>query len=246
MRVRRAFNLAIDKRALAVHQRTVKPLYAFSPEDIFAHYPQPPGSGFDPERAKALLAEAGYRDDGGHYDATRFPTSEVEYTYNTSDKNQGVAEVLQAQWKRNLGLTINLKNMEWKTFLSYRSRGEYKGFARATWNSDYMDPFSFLNIFAAPAGDNGTGWWDADYVQMLDAANRSIDPQQRYELLARAEAYMLDAQPVLPLYTNTTNFVKKPYVKGLYPNPLTLHPWKFVYIEPDPAKWDRGLPAISD
>lgn len=245
VRVRRAFNLAIDKRALADRQRTVKPLYAFSPEGIFINYPQPQGDGFDPQRARALLAEAGYRDDSGNYDATQFPVGEVEYTYNAQETNQKVAEFLQAQWTQNLGITVGLKNMEWKTFLSYRSRGEYKGFARVTWNSDYMDPFSFLNIFSAPTGDNGTGWWDAKYVRMLDAANRSADPRERYALLARAEAYMLDAQPVIPLYTNSTNFVKKPYVKGLHPNPMALHPWKFVYIEPDPAKWDRGMPMAT-
>jgi hypothetical protein len=39
--------------------------------------------------------------------------------------------------------------------------------------------------------------------------------------------------------------MKKPYVKGLYPNPQTLHAWKFVYIEHDRAKWDHGMPDMS-
>ena len=56
---------------------------------------------------------------------------------------------------------------------------------------------------------------------------------------------MLDAQPVIPLLTNATNLMKKPYVKGMYPNPQTLHAWKFVYIERDPAKWDYGVPDMS-
>jgi hypothetical protein len=32
----------------------------------------------------------------------------------------------------------------------------------------------------------------------------------------------------------------------MYPNPMTLHPWKFVYIEHDPAKWDRGMPQMAE
>ena len=48
---------------------------------------------------------------------------------------------------------------------------------------------------------------------------------------------LLDAQPVIPLATSSTNWMKKPYVKGMYPNPVTLHAWKFVYIEHDPSKW---------
>ena len=56
-------------------------------------------------------------------------------------------------------------------------------------------------------------------------------------LLANAEKMLLDAQPVIPLATSSTNWMKKPYVKGMYANPITIHAWKFVYIEHDPAKW---------
>jgi oligopeptide transport system substrate-binding protein len=109
-----------------------------------------------------------------------------------------------------------------------------------------MDPFTFLNMFSTPAGDNGSGWWDKKYVDMLNEANRTVDHQKRYELLSRAETYLLDAQPIIPIETLTVNFVKKPYVKGMYPNAGALYPWKFVYIERDPAKWDYGTPSLTD
>ncbi|MEJ7710390.1 MAG: hypothetical protein WKF84_11130 [Pyrinomonadaceae bacterium] len=135
--------------------------------------------------------------------------------------------------------------MESKTFLSYKSRKEYKGFAFGGWGSDYMDPYSFLDVFSSPGSSNGTGWWDPKYVEMLSAANRTVDQKKRYEMLAQAEAFMLGFQPVIPLYTNSTNFVKKPYVKGFYPNPMGLHAWKFVYLEPDPSKWDRARTVVA-
>ena len=56
---------------------------------------------------------------------------------------------------------------------------------------------------------------------------------------------MLDVQPVIPLLTRATDWMKKPYVKGMYPNPGTMHAWKFVYIEHDPAKWDYGMPDLE-
>ena len=59
-------------------------------------------------------------------------------------------------------------------------------------------------------------------------------------MLAKAEAYLLDAQPVIPLLTPATSWMKKPYVKGMYPNPGTLHAWKFVYIEHDPREVGHG------
>ena len=63
-------------------------------------------------------------------------------------------------------------------------------------------------------------------------------------MLARAEYYLIDQMPALPLTINATNWVKKPFVKGMYPNPGTLMPWKFVYIEMDPNKWDRNVDNI--
>jgi hypothetical protein len=57
---------------------------------------------------------------------------------------------------------------------------------------------------------------------------------------------MLDNQPVIPIETFAVNWLKKPYVKGMYPNAQSLYPWKFVYIERDTSKWDYGVPSLSD
>ena len=48
-----------------------------------------------------------------------------------------------------------------------------------------MDPATFLNLFLTPGGDNGSGWWDKKYADLLEAANHTADKQKRYELLAR-------------------------------------------------------------
>src|SRR6185436_18164616 len=84
VRVRKAFNMAIDKVALSQYRRVTKPLTSFVPEGIFLDYPRPTGDPFDPKRARELLAEAGYKDAAGNYDASRFPIGEVDLTYNTS------------------------------------------------------------------------------------------------------------------------------------------------------------------
>jgi ABC-type oligopeptide transport system substrate-binding subunit len=235
--VRRAFNMAIDKAALAHFKRTAKPSTSFVPEGIYPGYPHPKGDAFDAAGARALLAQAGYRDAAGNYDPSKFPIGEVELNYNTSENNRQVAEFIQAQWRQNLQLVVPLRNMEFRTFIGIRARKDYKGIARSGWVGDYMDPFTFLDLFSTPAGNNGTGWFRPDYVAMLRAANREPDAQKRFEILAKAEAYLLAEQPVIPLLTPATNWVKKPYVKGMYGNPVTIHPWKHVYIEHDPARW---------
>lgn len=246
VRVRKAFNHAIDRVAYAEYRVVVKPLYGFTPEGIFPGYPRIKGTEFNVEKARQLLAEAGYRDASGKYDPSKFPIGEVSITYNTTESNRQVAEFIQAQWKQNLGLTVPLNNMEWKNFLKVRSNLEYQGFGRAGWIGDYMDPYTFLSLFLTQqGGDNGTGWYDPKYVRMLREANSEPDQQRRYELLAEAESYLLDASPVIPLATSGTNWMKKPYVKGMYPNPGTMHAWKYVYIEQDRARWDYGVPDLT-
>ena len=248
VRVRKAFNLSIDKNAWSTWRKIVKPLTAFTPEGIFPGYPQPRGDQFDPEQARQLLGQSGFpvtKNADGSFSCSNFPISEVEFTYNTQESNKAMAEFMQAQWKQNLGITVSLRNMEWKTFLTVRSKLEYKGFTRGAWSADYMDPFTFLSLFYT-GGESGTGWLDPKYIQMLDEANRSLDHEKRYALLAKAEKYMLDAQPIIPIDTSSVNWVKKPYVKGMYPNPGTVFPWKLVYIERDQAKWDYGTPSLAE
>ena len=249
VRVRRAFNMSIDKINYSKSRRVTKPLSAFTPEAIFVGYPQPKGEGFDPEQARRLLGEAGFpvtKQADGSFQCKAFPVAEVEYIFNTNSSNKAMAEFMQAQWKQNLGITVPLRSMESKTFLSSRNKLEYKGFAVGLWGADYIDPFTFLGLFSTPDGSNGTGWYDLKYVAMLNEANRTLDHQRRYELLAQAEKYMLDNQPVIPIETFAVNWLKKPYVKGMYPNAASLYPWKFVYIERDSSKWDYGVPNMAD
>jgi oligopeptide transport system substrate-binding protein len=238
VRVRHALNMALNKVALARLRRAAKPTTSSVPLGMFPGYPSPQGDAFNPEQAKVLLAEAGYADSAGQYDPSMFPASEMEISYNTSESNRSNAEFIQAQWKQNLGITVSLRNMEFRTFLQTRSRLEYRGVARSGWIGDYMDPFTFLSLYVVEGGDNGSGWSDPEFVNLLNEANRQRDPDARYRMLADAEVLLLRAQPTLPLYNNATNFVKKPFVKGLYANPVTMHAWKFVYIEHDPARWD--------
>ena len=246
-KVRKAFNLSIDKEAYANWRRIVKPLTAFTPTGMFAGYPQPQGAAFNPAEGRRLLGEAGYpvvQNSDGSFSCPKFPVDQVEFIYNSQAANKSVAEWMQAQWKQNLGITVGLRNMEWKTFLEARAKLEYKGFARGAWGADFMDPFTFLSIFYS-ADESGTGWLDPKYVKMLDEANRTLDHKKRYELLAKAEAYMLDNQPIIPIDTPSVNWLKKPYVKGMYPNPASLFAWKYVYIERDRAKWDYGTPSLT-
>src|SRR5215203_1025168 len=263
--VRKALALAIDRDALAKFRKTMKPLVDFTPEGIFPKYEEARkkiyteelakiGSNldewkarkFDAEKARKLMTEAGFPVQGsaGAYSCPTFPVEVVNLTYNTAESNQKVAEFVQAQWKQNLGITVPLNNMEFKTFLPFRSAVEYTGAVRNGWVGDYMDPFTFLNLFYSPQNDGATGWHDPKYDKMLNDANKEVDEMKRFEMLAAAELYVMQQQIIIPLCTAGTSWVKKPYIKGMYPNPGTLHAWKFVYLEPDQSKWTQNMDDI--
>jgi oligopeptide transport system substrate-binding protein len=248
VRVRKAFNMAIDKAAWIQYRKIVKPLGGFVPEGIFPGYPKIQADSFDAEKARRLLADAGFpvvKKSDGSYECAAFPVDKIEYSYPTQDANRVLAEFMQAQWKQNLGITVPLKNMEWKTYQTYRASLEYKGMTFGAYSADYMDPFTFLSLFYIGGGENGTGWKDQKYVSLLDAANQETDQQQRFALLAKAEKYLIDDQPVIPLNTGAVNWMKKPYVKGMYPNPGSMFSWKFVYLERNQSNWDNGTPKLN-
>jgi oligopeptide transport system substrate-binding protein len=265
-KVRQAFHLAVDRVALSNFRKITKPLNDITPTGIFPDYDKARErvseeirkergvapdvwakyNKFNPEQARKLLTEAGFavQQNGDKFSCPSFPTDTVSLTYNTTETNRQIAEFVQNQWKQHLGVTVPLRNMEFKTFLPFRTELQYVGFAQSLWSGDYMDPFTFLSLHYGKQNDGGAGFYDPKYDKLLDEANAELDPQKRYEKLARAEFYLMEQMPAVPLTINATNWMKKPYVKGLYPNPGTLLPWKFVYIEQDPAKWDRDVENI--
>lgn len=265
VKVRQAFALAIDREALAKFRKTLVPLVDMTPEGIFPQYEEArtkiyteelakQGSSldewkarvFNAEKARKLMTEAGFavQQSGGGFSCPTFPADKIAITYNTAESNKAIAEFMQAQWKQNLGIEVPLKNMEFRTFLPLINKVDYDGFARRGWSGDYMDPYTFLGLYYSRKNEGGTGWWDPKFDKMLDDANNTADSQKRFEKLAQAEFYISQQQIVIPLGTPGTSWMKKPYVKGMYPNPGTLHAWKFIYIERDSSKWDKDVANI--
>jgi len=264
-KVREAMAIAIDRDAWVKLKKIYKPLVDIIPFGIFPKYEEArekvyseelkkQGSSldewkarkFNAEKGRKLLTEAGFpvQQSGSGWICPTFPVDDVSILYNTTESNKATAEFIQAQWKQNLGVTIPLKSMEQRTLLPMVNKVEYQGFTRRGWVGDYMDPFTFLYLYYSPQNASATGWWDPKFDRMIDEANSTVDEQLRFEKLARAELYLNQQQVIVPLGVPGTSWMKKPYVKGLYPNPGTLHAWKFVYIERDPAKWDKDVDNI--
>jgi oligopeptide transport system substrate-binding protein len=191
-RVRQALNLALDKRAIVDHitRSGEIPARHLVPPGL-PGYTSPLGADHEPDHARALLAAAGFPGGAG------FPTFEL--FFNTSEQHRPIAEVVQQQWKEELGIRCELVNQEWKVFLNSTRALDYD-VSRASWIGDYLDPSTFLDLWVAGNPNNRTGWSHLEYTRLIDAAAAEIDPEQRAALLERAEALLLDQAPIIPLY----------------------------------------------
>ena len=222
-RVRKALNLAIDRRAIVknVTQGGEEPAFSFVPPNC-AGYTSKYSIDLNIAEAKRLMAEAGYPDGRG------FP--EYSILYNTLESHKTIAEAVQQMWKNNLGINVKLENQEWKVYLNSKTEGDFD-IVRFGWIGDYVDPTTFLHLYLADGGNNNSNWGSEKYDDLLEQAGRTADPDARYALLQEAEGVLLDELPIMPIYYYMTSYLLDTRVKGWYPTILDHHPYKYVYIE---------------
>lgn len=219
-KVRTALALAIDRTAIVerVALGEQEPAVAYVPPG-FTGYENPATVSYDPERARALLAEAGYPGGEG------FP--ELYLLFNTSEGHRKIAEAVVAMWNRELGINMQLENKEWKVYLDAQSHLDYD-ISRSGWIGDYMDPITFLEMFTTGNGNNDTGWANAEYDQHIQAAFRSGSQEEHYAHLQEAEAILLEELPVVPLYWYTRIYLKDPRLEGWNAKLLDNRPYKYL------------------
>lgn len=231
-RVRKAFTLALDRKAIVeqVLKGGQKPALAFVPYGI----PNPvTGKDFreeggdyfqdaDVETARRLLAEAGYPNGQG------FP--KVTYLYNDNDTNRALAEAYQQMWKQNLGVQVELQSMEWKVYLETTKRGEYD-LSRGNWVGDYLDPMTFLDLWVTGGGNNRVGWSNREYDRLIAEAKATADQEVRFRNMHEAERILMDEMPVGPIFFGVNVYQEKPYVKGVFRTALGTTDYKWAYIE---------------
>ncbi|MDZ7618961.1 MAG: peptide ABC transporter substrate-binding protein, partial [Patescibacteria group bacterium] len=234
-RVRRALALAVDRDEIVerVTRSGQVPAYSIVPDEMgkYMAYRPPAFGGFDPVEARRLLAEAGYP---GGRDCPR-----IELLYNTSESHKAIAEVIQSQWKRHLGIDATLSNQEWGAYLTARRQRRYM-VARAGWIGDYVDPNTFLDLFTSDNPQNQSGWSSAEYDRLVRAAQLEPDDARRLALFRAAEEIVLAELPVIPIYFYVSQSMVRPYVTGFYSNIQDVHPlWAIGVDQPQRAEFRR-------
>ncbi|HEY1065940.1 MAG TPA: peptide ABC transporter substrate-binding protein, partial [Pirellulales bacterium] len=221
-RVRQALSMALDRNdVLKITEAGEVPAFAIVPPGM-PGYTSPQSLPFDVAKAKQLLAEAGYPEGRG------FPR--IEILYNNNDAHRVIAEVLQNQWKRNLGIQVDLKNQEWASYLEAQRSLAYS-VARAGWVGDFNDPMTFLDLWMSNNPNNETGWKNPEYDRLINDALKEPDEAKRLALLQQAEGIFVEELPAIPIYFYVDKNLVRPYVKGFYHNLLDLHPLQSISID---------------
>ena len=175
---------------------------------------------------------------------TNFPT--LTYLYNTDDGHKAIGEYL-AGVLASVGITMNLENQEWNTFLNTRKNGDYS-VARNGWLADYNDPICFLDMWTSGSGNNDVqfgkgahadlamysldltaygidtkvenGTWAETYDVLIGIIKSTTDSELRYELMHVAEDMLMATGCITPLYFYTDIYMIDDSVNGFFSNPL--------------------------
>ncbi|MFF0829688.1 peptide ABC transporter substrate-binding protein [Brevibacillus sp. NPDC003359] len=224
-KIRKAFAYAINRQLLMnvsplsplLATRYVPPTMTLNEKGYFTDN--------DVETAKKLLIE-GMKEEG----ITKLPP--ITLTYNTSEGHKKVSEIIQHQWKINLGVDVKLEDKEWEVFLEDVNEGDYQ-IARASWTADFNDPISFLELFKeADGGNNDTGWENPKYRELLNQSNLEQDQKKRKAILAQAEQILMDEMPITPLYYYTHSWVQNDKLKDVIMDGLGAIDFKYADITP--------------
>lgn len=219
--VRKAFAAAVDKKTLvsAITKGGEVVLDTATPPGCFGYVEPSEGVGipFDPKKAAAYLAEAGYPNGKG------LPT--VRLGFGATEIHTNIAQAVQKMWKDALGVTVELKAHEGGGYGTAASGGEFSVY-RWGWGMDYPDANNIhAELFHSDVASERS-MHSAEYDQLIDAAAVEVDLDKRKELYKQAEKILVeDEVGIIPFYASAFNAVTKPYLDAVIAPVFIKHWW---------------------
>ncbi|MGA6107673.1 ABC transporter substrate-binding protein [Pseudomonas solani] len=218
-RVRQAINLAIDKQALlgavfgpGAASAAVNPY----PPTLLGYNHQIQDWPHDPQKARALLAEAGVKD----LKITLFIRNGTSPTIPTPAL---AAQMMQADLAK-AGIQMTIRSLEWGELLK-RSKGGEHDMVLLGWAGDNGDPDNFLSpnlsCAAAKSGENQARWCDQDFETLMQKARTVSEPAERAKLYEQALEVFHNQAPWIPLAHPKLFNVRRSNIDGYVISPLS-------------------------
>lgn len=165
-------------------------------------------SNGDYTEAKKLLEE-GLKEEG--IDPASF---KVELLGDEGDTGKATYEFVQEQLKTNLGVTVDIKQVPFKTRIQRMQDHEFD-IVWAGWSLDYNDPMSYVDLFLTGGGNNHGEYSNAEYDKLVNDAYMEADVEKRQQMLVDAEKILADEAGVGVLYWRSRDFICSDKLTGV-------------------------------
>lgn len=147
---------------------------------------------------------------------------ELELLAGDSATAKNMNVFIANQLEKNLeGLTINLKQVPFEQRLELDSKMDYE-LQFSGWSPDYLDPYTYLNLWITDSGNNNMGYSNPEYDALLkkSATKYALDPVKRYETLLKAEELLFEDAAIAPIYQSARAQLISPKMEGVIANPF--------------------------
>ncbi|MFC1171307.1 ABC transporter substrate-binding protein [Pasteurella multocida] len=229
VKVRQALNYAVNKDAIieSVYQGAGQVAKNPIPPTMWSYNDEVKDYAYDPEKAKALLKEAGF-ENGFETDLWAMPVSRP---YNPNARR--MAELVQADWEK-VGVKAKIVSYEWGEYLKRMRAGDHQT-GMMGWTGDNGDPDNFLNTLlscaAVESGSNYANFCHKEFNDLVTKAAQVTDPAERTALYQQAQLVFKEQAPWITIAHSTTYFPVRKEVKGYVIDPFGLHNFYAVELE---------------
>ena len=225
--IRKAFSMAIDKDKIIslIYRNMAQKAEGILPPGIPGYNTNLTGLNFDVSEAQELIKESKYGD------VSKLPpiTITISGAGGTADP---VTQALVYQWKQNLGVTVQVRELEPEVYNSNLSQ-ELDQMYYFGWIADYPYPQDFLDIlFSSGSSFNYGGYSNPSVDSLIQQANQESDQTKAFTLYQQAEQLIVNDAVCLPLTFGENYLLIQPYVKNLSVNALGFINFSDVTISP--------------
>jgi oligopeptide transport system substrate-binding protein len=187
----------------------------------------------DAAKALEILAAKGFKKGEPALNAVK-PVIKIP----AGEETLRVANLIKKGWEEALGIEVTVKQYDYREYYSELKKEDYT-IGTLTWIGDFADPLTFLQMWTRESNLNDAGFFDEEFDEIIERS-MSLKGKARYEALGEAEKILIGGGTVLPLsHSPAFNIVNTDEIEGWFPNPLDIHPFKYIeFIE---AKVPKGV-----
>ena len=219
-RVRHAIGYAIDRHAIVEYLRRglARPATGLIPSQAWAYEPDIFQFTYDPNRARQLLDEAGYKDPDGD---GPLPRLRLSLKVGNVEEVRLQATVIQQQL-REVGIDLDVRSYEFATMYADVINGNFQMFGLQWVGGAMVDPDILRRVFYStqtpPAGFNRGHYSNAEVDRLLDLAGAATTEAERKKYYGEVQKIVAEDAPYISIWNRTNVAVAQPTLTGLHLN----------------------------